>query len=418
MLRVGITGEDTNFARYTHLTQVDLREHIAVEVVTCASEEALNKKVAHIQALQHNAMWEELETRAPWRLTLVRDEQRDCEDVIFAYHHALLDGVNGRRFHGYLLAALKLAASEQDPVLAFPEPPVLPESEQDAISFTLGPLYMAGVLWDEFGPAMLKPTPQTIWSGAPVSFSLPYITRIRPVDIPPAQSSILLTACRAHNTTITGLFHALAFAYFTKTIPAKDVPSFRAVTPMGMHNYLRADVNESLRHTFRVLTASMDHTFSATDVASMRSALTTGGDALDTVIWTSAARVREELAARSKTLTHNNVAGMMKHVSDWRQFHTSRDGTPRPNSWECSNVGLLTAEEGDDAISVTRVMFSNSATVTGAPVCGNLASAPNGHLTMALSWQQDVVTEDLVEGLGRALEEMIQRFCETNAWSL
>ncbi len=409
MLRVGIAGEATSAARYTYLPRVDLSEHVVVVATHCASEAALNEDVARIQARQHNARWEDTHAKAPWRVTVVRDEGRDCEDVIFAFHHALLDGLSGRRFHEHLLAALDAAPDEGTPILAFPDPPVLPAPQEDAVPFTLGPLYVASVLWDEFAPAILKPAPAAVWGGARISFALPYVTRLRPVDIPPAQARVVLAACRQHDTTLTGLLHALAFAYFTAALPADAVPGFSGATPMGLHKHTRDDMHPD---ALRVLICSTDHAFSLADVVAMRAAL--AGDTLSAAIWAVAARIRGQLAARSGSLPHNDLAALMRHVGDWTRFHTRRDGTRRPSSWEVSNVGVVAA--AGNTVKVSRVLFANGAMVTGAPVSINAASTADGHLALGLAWQEGVVGDDLVKGLGRMLEGM-GRFCEGGAWT-
>ena len=408
MLCVGITGEATNSAQFTHLRRINLHDHVVSLSVQCASEAALNHEVARIQAQEHNVRWEDTARKAPWRGTLVRDDGRDCADVIFAFHHSLLDGTSGRKFHEYLLAALETATDDGKYILEFPDPPPLPPPQEEAVPFTLGPLYIAATLWSEFAPALLKPAPQAVWAGQQVSFAMPYITRIRPVDVPPEQTKSLLAACRQHKTTLTGLLHALAFAYFTSILP-DDIPGFNCATPIGLHNHARDDID-----TLRVLICSMNHAFSGASITAMRAALTS--DTLTATIWTTARRIREEIAARSANITHNNIMALMRHVSDWTRFHTSRDKQPRSNSWECSNVGALAAL--DTCVKVRRVLFSNGAMVTGAAVGMNVASAPDGHLTIGLSWQEGIVEDNMVEGLGRALEGMIGGCCKTNMWSI
>ena len=246
MLRVGITGEATNSAQFTHLSRISLHEHVVHLSVQCASEAALNCEVARIQARQHDARWEDTATKAPWRVTVIRDEGRDCADVVFAFHHALMDGTSGRKFHEHLLAALEAATDDGEYTLAFPEPPALPAPQEDAVAFTLGPLYIASLLWSQFAPAMLRPAPQAVWAGGSISFALPYVTRIRPVDIPAGQAKALLSACRQHKTTLTGLLHTLAFAYFTALLP-DDIPGFNGATPMGLHKHTRDGVRCSPR---------------------------------------------------------------------------------------------------------------------------------------------------------------------------
>lgn len=422
MLRVGVAAEDTNAAYFTHIPSIDLTQQVSVRPVSCASEAELNREVSRIQALVHNKLWESAATRPPWHITLVRDDKRDCEDAIFSYHHSLMDGTSGRLFHEFLLAALRSAnPANAKEVLSFPDPPaVLPETMEDAMRFTVGPLYMVGVLWNEFGPTMLKPAPQAVWGSKPVDFAMPYVTRIRPVDIPAVQTKTLVSACRAHKTTLTGLLQALAFAYFTKTIPEEDVPGFSAATPISLRKSARADIDIRTKHTMRVLLCSMDSDFSLSDIAAMRAAIrSTDKDALDAAVWDVAARVRGEIVKKTSNIAHNNVAGMLKHVGDWFKLHKARDGKPRANSWECSNVGALAAAEGGEgAVTVERVMFSNGAMVYGAAVGLNTASAPGGALTIALSWQEGVVVEEFVEGLGKTLEDMVAGFCASKTWKI
>ncbi|KAM3473832.1 hypothetical protein MY8738_008198 [Beauveria namnaoensis] len=426
MLRVGIAGEHSNAACYTHISRINLQEHIHLVPVQCDSEEQLNSEVARVQAAQHNRLWESTATKPPWRVTIIQDQDRDCYDVMFSFHHAIMDGISGRLFHSHLLAALSStppsppsAAANDDPLLSFPDPPVLPDPQEDAIAFTLGPLYMASVLWGEFAPAMLKPAPRYPWGGEQIDFARPHITRIRAVDIPPQQTKVLLAACRANDTTLTGLLHALALAYFSTTLPEHaTAPGFCGATPMGLRSHTR---DASPTDALRVLLCSTEHFFSGDDVAAVRAAADADSTLTTAVVWATAARVRRELATRSKTLTHNNVAALMKHVGDWGEFHARRDGTARTLSWEVSNVGVLgqsaAAAGGDDAEArISRVLFSNGAMVTGAAVAINVASAGQGQLGIALSWQEGVVEDSLVEGLGRMLERGAERFCSTGRW--
>ncbi|OAA35459.1 Alcohol acetyltransferase [Beauveria brongniartii RCEF 3172] len=420
MLRVGIAGEDSNAACYTHIPRINLQEHIHLVIMQCGSEEQLNNEVARVQAAQHNHLWESTVTKPPWRVTIIQDQDRDCDDIIFSFHHALMDGTSGRLFHSHLLAALSSPyppSANDGPLLSFPDPPVLPAPQEAVVPFTLGPLYMASVLWGEFAPAMLRPAPRYPWGGAQIDFARPHVTRIRAVDVPPQQTEALLAACRANDTTLTGLLHALILAYFGTTLPEHAAaPGFCGATPMGLRSHA---CDASAADALRVLLCSTEHFFSGDDVVTMRAAADADTTLLTTAVWATAARVRRELATRSKNLTHNNVAALMKHVSDWRIFHARRDGTARTHSWEVSNVGVLGARAaaGDDAeVRISRILLSNGAMVTGAAVGINVASTRQGQLGIALSWQEGIVEESVVEGLGRVLERGIERFCTTGEW--
>ncbi|UKZ58783.1 uncharacterized protein TrAtP1_000106 [Trichoderma atroviride] len=200
ILRVGITGEDSSNAHWTHIPQIDLRDHVSVELVPCETVQEYEDRIAEHQGWEHDQKWQNIETRSPWRITILRPSSNNesvlkefggQEDVFFSFHHSLMDGTGGREFHEMLLSAL---ATHQDQdkdfstVLSFPKPPSLPEPLEAAVNFSLSWRFMLGILWDHFGPRFLKPKPQPVWNAKPINFALPYKTRIKPIDISPRDS--------------------------------------------------------------------------------------------------------------------------------------------------------------------------------------------------------------------------------------
>ncbi|OAA54621.1 Alcohol acetyltransferase [Cordyceps fumosorosea ARSEF 2679] len=376
--------------------------HVSVVVVAAAEDAALDREVARVQAAQHNALWQDTETRAPWRLTIVRDEQHNYEDVIFAFHQALLDGTSGRAFHEHLLAALNNSSPPGDDdsgVLSFPEPPALPEPQEEAVRFTLGPLYVASVLWGEFAPAMLKRRPPGAAAASPSRSHTP------PESAPstssprrPARYSPRAAQTRrpSRHSSTRSFSHTWQARFRRTRCPAGSAPPPQSACG-GTCATTWTVPCETLSACFsaRPTTRFPPRTFPP---CARRRALSR--TALTGAVWATARRVRGELADRRAT--HNIVAGMMHHVSDWRRLHTARGG---------GGLGQGYGEQG--------ALFSNGAMVTGAAVGVNVASAPGGRLSIALSWQDGVVEEALVEGLGLALEGMVNRFCEGGReWSL
>lgn len=443
MLRVGILHATSNAASYAHIPHITLQNHVFEETMACEGEEEFNERLAGRQGALHDALWENIDTIPPWKIVVVRNEKRDDVDVMLGFHHSLMDGMSGIKFHSLLLTALNTTSADGAPSeLHFPSPPVLPLSQEDAINFTFGPLFIASTLWGEFGPSFLKPAKSAIWAGEDVSFTRPYVTRILPFDISPEKTAILLSACRKHETTLTGLFHALSLAFFARTLG--DAPGFAAATPVSLAKAPFKETDTPM-DTFRVLVSNASHEFTAAEIAAMRTNTTntdtpntaTDGGALDQAIWQTASRIRADLAASATNLTHNNIVAMLKHVPNWTAFHQNRDNKPRAETWAVSNVGAVPQsssppqtspntqdeppntqdESSEGGISISRVLFTNGALVHGAAVGVNVASAA-GRVTVGLSWQEGVVQESLVREMREVMMNMVDAFCEAGIWTM
>ncbi|RFU76243.1 alcohol acetyltransferase [Trichoderma arundinaceum] len=436
MLRVGITGDDTNDAHFTHIPQIDLRNHVSVIAVPCQSVQEYEAKVAEHQGWEHNQLFKELTVRPPWRITILRpssdnedvlSQLNDQEDVFFAFHHALMDGTSGRKFHEMLLSTPAFQGKEElpaepAPVLSFPEPPSsIPEAQDDVVNFTLSVRYTLGVLWDEFGPSFLKAPKQPIWSAIPIDLSLPYNTRVKTVDISPESLSTVLAACRSHSVTLTALLHSFALASLSARLPSPtEAPAFAAATPISLRPFTTASaMNPDYVSSLRCLVAACTHHFSPEAVSALRAP---GADTT-ALIWENAGRVKAELAAKLATMPKDDIMAMLKYISDWFDFWRGRDGKKRSDSWEISNIGVLNnpASDGNgngngaDVPRATRLLFTNGAMAAGPPLSINVASVAGSKLTLGLSWPDAVVEDELMDHLAQDLSAYIAKFHETGS---
>ncbi|PTB67719.1 hypothetical protein BBK36DRAFT_3727 [Trichoderma citrinoviride] len=432
MLRVGIAADDTNDAHFTHVSSVDLREHVSVTSVPCRSAQEYEDRVAQQQGWEHDQRFADVATRPPWRITILRPsgdvpELQDIEDVFFAFHHALMDGTSGRLFHEMLLAAPSYQSStspspaEAEPVLSFPEPPSLPESQEQGVDFTLSWSYTLRTLWTELGPSFLRPAKQPIWNAIPMDFSLSYKTRVKVVSYPPEQLSALLSACRSHSVTLTALLHSLILTSLAKRIPSpSSAPAFAAATPVSLRPYLSpAKSDPAHASSLRCLVTGCTHHFSPEAVSALRAAQDDADAATTTtaLIWKNAQGVKAELAAKLDTLPADDVMGLLKYINDWFAFWRGRDGKPRADSWEVSNIGVLKnpspPRDDDQVPRATRLLFTNGAMVAGPPMGINVASLAGSEFTIGLSWQDKVVEDELMEQLAEDLRSYAAKFHET-----
>jgi hypothetical protein len=428
MLRVGITGDDTNDAHFTHIPQIDLRDHVSVTVVPCQTVQEYEDKVAEHQGSEHNKLYQELDVRPPWRITILRPSSNDDavlsqlkgqEDVFFAFHHSLMDGTGGRQFHEMLLSAFvhhdkETLSDEPAHILSFPEPPSLPEPQEAVINFTVSFRFMISVLWNHFAPWFLKPAKQPVWNATPVNFSLPYKTRIKPIDISPETLSVLLAACRSHSVTLTALLHSFVLTSLATRVSSPiEAPAFAAGTPISLRPFLSpALMNPAHASSLRCLVSTCDHRFSPERVSALRAP-----DAdTNALIWENAQHAKGELAAKLSTTPKDDIVALLKFIGDWAAFWRGRDGKPRTESWEISNIGVLKNVDADaGGPKATRMLFTNGAMAAGPPMGIDVASVAGSKLTIGLSWQDKVVEDELMDQLAGDLSAYAAKFRETGS---
>ncbi|KAH7131527.1 alcohol acetyltransferase [Dactylonectria estremocensis] len=420
MLRVGIVGEDTDAAHFSHVAEVDLQKHVGVR--TLPAGDGYETGLEAVQAWCHDQLWPDIETRPPWRVIIVRpemDEGREpFEDIVFAFHHSLMDGTSAKYFHEQLAEALNEPSAETEPphILQFPDPPVLPEAQEDVIPYTNGKLFMGRVLWGEFAPSFLQPAKPPIWAGSPIDLDRPHRARVRAVDIPPAVVSSMLAQSRSHSASIASLLHALCLVSMARRIPAQDAPAFTASTPVNARPYMAATANPALKDSFRVMISSLTHEYSAAAVDALRRP-----DAdLDALIWHHAQVVKDEIRTRAATLPADDPTSLLKFISDWSSYWHKKNGQPRDGSWEISSLGAMRANTNTNRPNqrrISRVLFTNGIMVAGAPLSVSVASSPDGELTAGISWNAGVVPDELMEGLADDLLAYTTRLHETGKFT-
>ncbi|PKK44190.1 hypothetical protein CI102_11886 [Trichoderma harzianum] len=427
MLRVGITGDDTNDAHFVHIPSIDLRDQVSVVATPCQSVQEYEDKVAEQQGWEHDQQFKDLAVRPPWRITILRpssdnagvvEQLKGQEDVFFAFHHSLMDGTSGRRFHEMLLATPayqgQQVPAEPEHVLSFPEPSSLPEPQEQVVNFTLSISYTVRTLWTALGPTFLQPPKQPIWNAIPVDFSLPYKTRVKPVDISPEVLATLLSACREHSVTITALLHSLVLTSLSSRISSPtEAPAFAATTPISLRPFTSpSSMDPAYVTSLRCLVAATTHRFSPEMVSALRAP-----DADTTaLIWQNAQHVKDELTTKLNSLPKDDIMAMLKYVGDWFNFWRGRDGRPRTESWEISNIGVLKnpeAEAQTDVPRATRMLFTNGAMAAGPPVAVNVASVAGSKLTIGLSWHDAVLKEEVMDWLAEDLSSYAAKFYET-----
>jgi hypothetical protein len=424
MLRVGILGQDTSTATFSHLPEIDLRNHVEWRDVDAGTADGYEAEVARTQGWLHDQLWPEIETRAPWRLLCLRPSAAEVVpgdkfvDILFSYHHALTDGTGGKEFHQLLLAALQSQTGSSAPGggdtthrLSFPEAPKLPESQEDAIPFTKSYLFLLRTFWSMLGPSFLKAKKTPVWGGIRIDFSLPYRTRVKRIDFTAEEVRSFIKASREHGATLTTAMHGVILSSLAKRIAADEAQSFACHTPISLRPYMKPSVDSELKAKLRAMVTTHDSDLPKDVLAALRAP---GADT-DAIVWQTGKRIRAEMKQHLDTLPADDVAGLMPLISDHHDYWRKKDGTERSATWEISNVGVLPSPSTDltsgsgSGWKQTRAMFTNGAMVSGAVIGTNVISVEGGILTVALSWQENAVSEDLINRLAEDLKAFISK---------
>lgn len=438
MLHVGILDEHTNKASFCHVRHVDLSHHVSFSTLPCETMDQYDDHIALQQSRHHNQRFPDVASRPPWRIEVVEPSVPDHEylsgmqDIIFSYHHAILDGISGRIFHEKLLVQLntelhdKTVSTTLEPpsptstLLDMPQIIHLP-APQAQIPFQVSPSYFVKTLWNEFAPAMLRAEKPTPWHSKPIDLSLPYVTITKPVDVPGPALSKLIQACRHHKTTITAIFHALILASLTTRLSPAEASCFAAATPISLRPFLPAQSTTQLKEMLAVLVTGNIYDFTPPTVSHLRHA---SPESLTPTIWALAHQVKTDLSLRTSTLPKDDASGLLKYVTDWFDFFRKKDGKPRLESWVVSNIGVFKDDnqtrDTDNGtaprFTVSRVYFTNGAMVTGPPLGLGIGSVVGGALTLALSWQEGVVSDELMGGLAEDLQKYMVCFDKTGSF--
>jgi hypothetical protein len=295
-------------------------------------------------------------------------------------------------------------------VLRITEPPAIPKAQEDIIPFTISAPYMLKTLWIEFAPAFLKTAPEVHWAGATIDFSQTesYQTHVRLVTIPPAAASRLISACRAHVTTLTPLFNAMVIFSLCRRLPADGAASFAFGTPMTMRPWVDSALAPDIENTMLDLVGPHRDVASRELCARVREQFATGAPSSnpDALFWEYVTELTDALKSTKKRLPADDIMGMMAWISDFRDWFRKKDGKPRDWAFEVSNIGILDGQSAaPGGWAVNRGLFTQSAHIAGAAFCANVIGMAGGPITITVTWGEGVVDTVLAEGIAEDLEK-------------
>ncbi|KAI1846958.1 hypothetical protein JX266_006833 [Neoarthrinium moseri] len=429
-LQVGITGENSKNPAFVRLNHLHLHNHIKWRLLSDPSD----RKAVYLESMQDqlDSRFDHLSTQPGWRLTILHEAKGGSIEVLYAWNHPHHDGMSGKIFHQQLMRSLNdplvqnKAPMLDNPegsdgwILNLPDPSDrLPPNPELLSRWPMTPTFLLRTLWNELKPPSIFPPGKMHATWAPIKAS-PFTTRFHTFTVNNDIVTRVVTACRQHHTTLTGLMQALILVSLSSAL--KDTKGFasrtpydlRQILPSGTAQYSWLKPKESMCNYVSVV----DHEFDANLVTMIRSKMSsqdvTAGledDVMD-IIWPVAARVRQEIQARLNWGVWNDMIGIMKFVSDWRTQQQREAQKIRYFSWLVTNLGVLDGEVGNSSVqedgwSLRRAELVLSSEVPSAAISVSIMTVKDEQMCVTCSWQDCVVDLDLGKRLAGDLERWL-----------
>ncbi|KAH7141077.1 alcohol acetyltransferase [Dactylonectria macrodidyma] len=422
LLQVGIIGETTKKSAWVQLDEINLRDHIVWKTVD--PNDDYYAKLDEITARELDAKFDHYATRPGWRLIVLELEGQNQLEVMLIWSHMCMDGNGGKIFHETLLQSLNTPNlppldNHTFKTTTTAENMTPPQNVIAKFRTTAG--FAASNVWHELKPPVLAKSKHVSWADIRRA---PRKSLLRSFSIDNDTTQKVLSACRSHKTTLTGLLHAATFMSLAHQLPGEKMGSIVAQTPLNLRRFIKPNPKafsglEPKQLIFNCVTM-MDHIFKKSLVEKVREQSRSVGDderlsVLEDEMWSAAVFVRGEIQDKLDLGLKNDILGLMGVVGDWDKFHEDEMKKPRVASWLITNVGAIDGHpEGEDPSrwSVERSKFSVSAPAVGSVFNLSVISVKEGRVFIDLTWQEDVMDTDIADRLMADLEKWLHHVAQ------
>ena len=412
-LGLSIAGEMTQSPSWLRLDKIDLRE-----VVQFRDMDEGYQFVEDIHQLPFDHMGElplwrvVLVGRPPQELASPIDQRNDeavieesVFDVGFFYHHGIGDGKSGAAFHMDFLNTLN-ALTGTDPFVNIPnegivETPKLDllPSLEEAHVWPLSMTFIARQVLKEF----ILPENRFLWTGPPVQFSPHHLpkTRLQTLFFD-SQTVVRLTQrCRQNSVTLTPLLSVIIARILASRHP--NQVCLTGTIALSLRRFTGMDDRQIVNHV-----ASVTAHFSTLQKPGYLHS--SGRNAFD---WSVVRSCKNVIDAVAMSPTNQDTV-LLRLLSDYSGWFKKRVGKRREASFEVSNIGAVDGgmNKGGSG-KFRRIIFSQSASITGPPYCFCIATASGGDMAVALTWQDGVLEDKAATEVLAALGVEIQKLADT-----
>jgi len=199
----GIINEDKDDPAFVRLESIEVSKCIDYRVLESPTPEAHERSLIEIIEHQHRQLWPDTHCRPLWKLIVVQSKalsaDRTVFEAIFAWHHAIADGLSGLVFHRSMQEALNDPATFTiaDHTIKIPDSINLFPPQEDMIKFKISWWYLLAAAWRTMRPKWLLPDSSPPWTAAEVALSADnYEPHVKLISIPSENVTSILAACR------------------------------------------------------------------------------------------------------------------------------------------------------------------------------------------------------------------------------
>jgi hypothetical protein len=230
----------------------------------------------------------------------------------------------------------------------------------------------------------------------------------------------VLGACRAHGSKITGLIHQLIVAALSELLP-EGYDNFAAQTAINMRDAVGVS-NDEMGLYVAGDVEILNRTHPSPQTTTTTTTTTTTPPTTTTVSWTAPKRMTDKLAAAASR-TQDQSVGLLRYLSDIRAWTLSKLNQRRGCSYEVSNLGNFRAAGKCERVSVSEMIFAQSADVNGPALNFNVVSVADGSMTITITWQIGALDlgagarseeSDFVGAVCRKLEHALARISDVD----
>ncbi|MCJ1397463.1 hypothetical protein MMC11_000656 [Xylographa trunciseda] len=408
-------GEDTPEPKFRCLNTIIVED--VLQIIDIEDREGLAQKLQ----VFHDEQWP-IDKKPLWKLIVMREPQVVSDTSIcitlhiaFVYHHVIGDGLSGAAFHASLLQELKnIEQARQDPqeapkAIDIQLPVSLIEPIEKMICLPLSWPFLIKQVVQEYAPRWLVGTSSPLWAGLPVQTldRYPFRSRVRLISIPVDGVESLLKESRENNVTLTSLLTAALVSTLADALP--EAPRFIGTTAYTLRRVTGTSMKDMVNQT-----SAFETNYSADFLDGIKK----NSNPAERVksFWKTAGYFHAQMQDELARCPRDNLVGLLPYVSDHVKYYQKKIGRAREATWELSNLGVFKTTQGMEPGNwrLEDMTFTQGAQPVGSAFAVNCVSVQGGPLTIAITWQDSVVHEDVIDTLAHGfadLPRLLQHEC-------
>ena len=394
-------GERTLEPKFKGLRTIEVND--VLQIVDLEEGEGLAQKLQEL----HDQQWS-VDEKPLWKLLVMKEERQIASEpsigsellyIAFVYHHVIGDGLSGAAFHRSLLRELRnVEHTGQD--LQVPKAINTPVSinlidpVEKLVTLPLSWLFLIKQAAQEYAPQWLTGAPSPLWAGLPVQTldECPFRSRVRIISIEADKVQSLLKEGKKHNVTLTSLLTAAIVSSLAVALP--EASRFVGMTPYTLRRVTGTSMDDMVNQTSSLVTSYVDDFLDCfRKHSNVRERVEN--------FWNAATYFHAQMQDELERCPRDNLVGLLPYVVDYVKYYQKKIGKPREVTWELSNLGVFKTypELLSESWKLENMTFTQGAQPVASAFSVNCASVQDGPLTIAITWQESIVHEGIIDAL-------------------